>query len=61
MEELGRAQAAAEAARSEALRDLPSATLALLATRELAGKLPEIGQLTITPDVVTGLLERLRS
>ncbi len=61
VEELGRAQAAAETARMEALRDLPSATLALLAARELAGKLPEIGQLTITPDVVTGLLERLRS
>ncbi len=61
VEEIGRAQAGAEAARLAALRDLPSGVLALLAARELAGKLPEIGQLTITPDVVTGLLSRLQA
>jgi hypothetical protein len=27
--------------------------------REVAGQLPEIGQLTVTPDVVTGLLAKL--
>ena len=30
----------------------------LAALRELAGQLPEIGQLTVTPDVLTGLLAR---
>jgi hypothetical protein len=28
--------------------------LQALALKELAGQLPEIGQLTVTPDVVTG-------
>jgi hypothetical protein len=59
VEQLGRAEAAAEAARLDALRDLPSGVLAVLAVRELAGRLPEIGQLTVTPDVLTGLVARL--
>ena len=37
----------------------PAEVLQGLALRELAGQLPEIGQLTITPDVVTGLVTRL--
>jgi regulator of protease activity HflC (stomatin/prohibitin superfamily) len=53
------AEAEGEAARLAAYRDLPAEVLQALALRELAGHLPEIGQLTVTPDVVTGLLSRL--
>ncbi len=56
---LGLAEAAAEAARMEVMRDLPPGVLGALALRELAGRLPEIGQLTVTPDVLTGLVTRL--
>ncbi|MFI5912477.1 SPFH domain-containing protein [Dactylosporangium sp. NPDC051541] len=56
---VGLAEGEAEAARLAAYRDLPPAVLQALALRELAGQLPEIGQLTITPDVVTDLLNRL--
>jgi len=33
--------------------------LQALALKEFAGQLPEIGQLTVTPDVVTGLIGKL--
>jgi len=56
---VGLAEGEAEAARLAAYRDLPPALLQALALRELAGHLPDIGQLTVTPDVVTGLLNRL--
>lgn len=56
---VGAAEAEAEAARMAAYRDLPTAVLQALALRELAGQLPEIGQLTITPDLLTGALARL--
>jgi regulator of protease activity HflC (stomatin/prohibitin superfamily) len=56
---VGLAEGEAEAARLAAYRDLPPAVLQALALRELAGHLPEIGQLTVTPDVITGLLNRL--
>ncbi|GAA4257704.1 SPFH domain-containing protein [Dactylosporangium darangshiense] len=56
---VGVAEGEAEAAKLAAYRDLPPAVLQALALRELAGQLPEIGQLTVTPDVVTGLLSRL--
>nr|MDT0663411.1 SPFH domain-containing protein [Micromonospora sp. DSM 115978] len=56
---VGLAEAEAEAAKLAAYRDLPPGVLPALAAKELAGQLPEIGQLTITPDVVTGLLARL--
>jgi regulator of protease activity HflC (stomatin/prohibitin superfamily) len=56
---LGFAEAETEAAKLAAYRDLPPAVLHALALREVAGQLPEIGQLTVTPDVVTGLLGRL--
>lgn len=56
---IGLAEAEAEAARLATLRDLPPAALTALAVREIAGRLPEIGQLTITPDVLTGVLTRL--
>lgn len=53
------AEADGETARMGAYRDLPDAVLQMLALRELAGRLPQIGQLTVTPDVVTGLLAKL--
>ncbi|WP_026924482.1 SPFH domain-containing protein [Glycomyces arizonensis] len=56
---VGVAEAEAEEARMAAYRDLPPAVLQSLALRELAGQLPEIGQLTITPDLLTGTLARL--
>jgi len=33
--------------------------LQALALKEFAGQLPEIGQLTVTPDVITGLVSKL--
>ncbi len=56
---VGLAEGDAETAKLAAYRDLPAAVLQTLALRELAGNLPEIGQLTVTPDTVTNLLERL--
>ncbi|HET8682749.1 MAG TPA: SPFH domain-containing protein [Micromonosporaceae bacterium] len=56
---VGLAEGDAEAARLAAYRDLPAGVLKALALKELAGQLPEIGQLTVTPDVVTGLVTRL--
>lgn len=56
---VGLAEGEAETAKLAAYRDLPPAVLQALALRELAGQLPEIGQLTVTPDVVTNLLGRL--
>jgi regulator of protease activity HflC (stomatin/prohibitin superfamily) len=56
---VGLAEGDAEAARLAAYRDLAPAVLQALALRELASQLPEIGQLTITPDVVTDLVTRL--
>ncbi len=56
---VGTAEADAERARLDAAASVPHATLYALAARELAGQLPEIGQLTVTPDVVTGLLNKL--
>ncbi|ROT27267.1 SPFH domain-containing protein [Micromonospora sp. HM5-17] len=56
---VGLAEAEAEAARLAAYRDLPPGVLQALALREMAGHLPDVGQLTVTPDVLTGLLGRL--
>lgn len=56
---VGLAEAEAEAARLAAYRDLPAGVLQALAVKELAGQLPEIGHLTVTPDVITDLLARL--
>ncbi len=56
---VGAAEAEAETARLAAYRELPPAVLQALALRELAGRLPEIDQLTITPDLLTGVLARL--
>ncbi|GAB3854495.1 SPFH domain-containing protein [Nocardioides maradonensis] len=56
---VGEAEATAEAGRLAAVADIDAAKLLALALRELGGQLPEIGQLTVTPDVLTGLLGRL--
>jgi regulator of protease activity HflC (stomatin/prohibitin superfamily) len=56
---VGLAEGEADAARIAAYRDLAPAVLQALVLRELAGQLPEIGQLTVTPDVVTDLVTRL--
>ena len=56
---LGAAQAAGEAARMAAYRDMPDRVLLALAARELAGRLPQIGTLALTPDLLTPLLARL--
>lgn len=56
---VGLAEGDAEAARMAAYRDLPPAVLQALALRELAGQLPDIGQLTVTPDLLTGALGRI--
>ncbi len=55
---IGLAEGEAEAARLAAYRDLPQHVLQSLALKEMAGNLPAIGQLTVTPDVVTGLLAK---
>ncbi|MDQ7904376.1 SPFH domain-containing protein [Phytohabitans sp. ZYX-F-186] len=56
---VGLASAEAEVARLAAYRDVPEAVLYALALEKLAGQLPQIGELTITPDVVTKLVGRL--
>jgi regulator of protease activity HflC (stomatin/prohibitin superfamily) len=56
---VGLAEGEAEAARLNAYRDLSPAVLQTLAVKEVAAHLPAINQLTVTPDVVTGLLRRL--
>jgi regulator of protease activity HflC (stomatin/prohibitin superfamily) len=56
---LGEAQAAGEAARVATYRDLPPGTLLGLAAKDLAGKLPPIGSLVITPDLLAPLLAKL--
>lgn len=56
---VGIAKADAEATRLSAYRDLEAATLLALAVKELAGNLPQIGTLNLTPDLLTPLLARL--
>lgn len=56
---IGAAQADAESARMSAYRQTDAAILLALALRELGGNLPEIGTLTITPDLLTPILARL--
>ena len=55
----GQAEGEAEAARLAAYAGLDQATLVGLSLRELAANLPEIGHLTLTPDLLTPLLTRL--
>lgn len=56
---LGEAAGAAEQARMAALQDVPVGILTALALRELAGSLPRIEHLTVTPDLLTDLVGRL--
>jgi regulator of protease activity HflC (stomatin/prohibitin superfamily) len=56
---VGLAEAEAEAARLAAYRDLPPAVVQALAMKELAGQLPAIGELTITPDLLSKLAGKL--
>ena len=56
---VGLAEADAEAARMAAYQEMDAATLLGLAVKELAGQLPSIGTLNLTPDLRTPLLARL--
>jgi regulator of protease activity HflC (stomatin/prohibitin superfamily) len=56
---VGEAQAAAEAAKLVAYRDLPEGILFGLALKELAGHLPQINSLVLTPDLLAPVLARL--
>jgi regulator of protease activity HflC (stomatin/prohibitin superfamily) len=58
---MGLAEAEGEAARLAAYRDLPVEVLRALAIKEFAGQLPEIGQITVTPDLLTTLLAKLNA
>jgi regulator of protease activity HflC (stomatin/prohibitin superfamily) len=55
----GGAEVAIETARLDARRDLPEAVLWTEALRELTGRLPDIDNLVVTPDLVAPLLARL--
>ena len=57
---IGAAGAETEQARMAVYRELDPRVLLALAARELAGNLPAIDHLTLTPDVLTALAERLR-
>lgn len=56
---LGTANADAEAARLAAYAGLDPATLLGMAAQDLAGNLPQIGTVTLTPDLLTPILARL--
>lgn len=56
---IGEANAAGEAARVNAYRDLDAATVLALAANNLAGNLPEIGNLMISPDLIGPALAKL--
>ncbi len=56
---LEEAKVHAEAERMDIYRDLPPAALLGLAARELAGKLQSIEHLSLTPDVLGSLLQRV--
>jgi regulator of protease activity HflC (stomatin/prohibitin superfamily) len=56
---VGTAEADAEQAKLAAYRELEAATILGLAVKELAGNLPQIGTLNLTPDLLTGFLSRL--
>jgi regulator of protease activity HflC (stomatin/prohibitin superfamily) len=56
---VGRAEADAEGAKLEAYRQVENAVLLGLAIKELAANLPNITNLTITPDLLAPVLARL--
>ena len=55
----GAAEADAESARMAVLAELDHRTLLALALRELAGGLPDVGMVNVTPDLVTSALAKL--
>ncbi|GAA3388213.1 SPFH domain-containing protein [Streptomyces roseoviridis] len=57
--EVGAARAEAQTAWLRAHAEVPPATLHALAATKAAEQLPRIGHLTLSPDVLTGLLARL--
>jgi regulator of protease activity HflC (stomatin/prohibitin superfamily) len=57
--ELGIAEAAGEAARVAAYQGLPPGTLLALAAKDLAGNLPQIGSLVLSPDLLAPVLAGL--
>lgn len=56
---VGEAKAAAEAAHVRAYEQLTPATVLALAVQELAGQLPQIGTLVLSPDLLQPVLARL--
>jgi regulator of protease activity HflC (stomatin/prohibitin superfamily) len=56
---LGEAEGLAESARLGAYRDLDPQLLIALAARDLAGNLPQIGTLNLSPDLITTALAAL--
>lgn len=56
---LGEANAAGEAARISAYRNLPQANVLALAAKDLAANMPQIGSLVLAPDLVTSLVANL--
>ncbi len=56
---LGMAEADAEAARLEGYRDLDTPTVFALAVKEVAGQLPDIGTINLTPDLITQAITML--
>jgi regulator of protease activity HflC (stomatin/prohibitin superfamily) len=56
---VGEAEGAAETARVAAYRDVSEAVLLALAVKELAGNLPQVEHLSITPDLLTSLAAKL--
>ncbi len=56
---VGIAEADTEAARLDAYREIDAATLVGLALKEVAMNLPQIGTLTLAPDLLTPILARL--
>ena len=56
---VGLAHAESEAAHLAAYREMDSATILGLALKELAGNMPAIGTLNLTPDLLSPLLTRL--
>jgi regulator of protease activity HflC (stomatin/prohibitin superfamily) len=56
---LGLAEAESEAAKLAAYAGLPQATLLALAVKDLAGRLPQIGTVVLTPDLIAPVLAGL--
>ncbi len=58
---IGEAKAEAEAAALAAYRAVPEGVLLALVLKELAGNLPDVGSLVLTPDLLAPVLARLGS